>query len=156
MSQKEKRLQELIQKHKPMTKKDVEASFKEQAEIKKSFTTNAIELEQNLMKFNQITDPLIDPESGNALCWIRRPTTAELEAMIPAELLEYKNDPDQVPAETMKKHADFQFEMMANLIANPKKDASFWRNNTNLVFQSLFQKHLTGVLEDLGISAENF
>jgi hypothetical protein len=151
-----KNLHQLIEKHKPMTKRDVIENIKQHAEIKKNITTNAAELEANLKKFNEITDPLIDPETGNALCWIRRPTTLELENMIPLQLMEYKNSPETIPKDIMKKYGDFQFEMMANLITNPKKDMEFWKTNTNLVFQSLFQKHLSGVLEDLGISAENF
>jgi hypothetical protein len=156
MSAKDKRLRQLIEKHKPMTKADVNENFKLQAEMKRKITTNAAELEANLTKFNNIVDPLFDPESGDALVWIRRPTTFELEELIPAELMEYKSNPEACPPETMKKYENFQFEMMANLITNPKHNAEFWKKNTNLVFQNLFQKHLTGVLEDLGITAENF
>lgn len=153
---KDKRLRELIEKHKPMTKKDITDTFKQQAQIKAKMSTDATVLEQNLIKFNKIRDPLVDPESGDPLCWIRRPTSAELESMIPTELMEYRNTPNDVPPEVMKKYQDFQFEMMADLIENPKHDAKWWKENSNMVFQSLFQKHLTGVLEDLGISAENF
>ena len=153
---KNQRIKQLIEKHKPMTKADIVQNFKEQAELKKGMTTNAAELEANLKKFNQIADPLINPETGEVMAWIRRPSTAEYEEMIPEALLEYRNDPNNVPPEIMKKHENFLFDMMANLISNPKKDASFWKENTNLVFQTLFNKHLTGVLEDLGISAENF
>lgn len=156
MVDKNQRLKQLIEKHKPMTKADVNENFKLQAEMKKKITTNAVELEANLTKFNNIVDPLLDPESGDALVWIRRPTTFELEQLIPAELMEYKSNPESCPPETMKKYENFQFEMMANLITNPKHDAEHWKKNTNLVFQNLFQKHLTGVLEDLGITAENF
>jgi hypothetical protein len=153
---KNERLNQLIQKHKPMTKADVFNNFKEQAEMKKRITTNAVELEANLTKFNNIVDPLIDPESGDALVWIRRPTTAQLEALVPSELLEYKSNPEACPSEIMKKYENFQFEMMADLITNPKHNAKYWKENTNLIFQGLFQKHLNGVLEDLGINSENF
>jgi len=147
----------LIQKHKPMTKKQVIETFRNQAEMKSKMTTDASELEQNLIKFNEITDPLVNPENPDkVLCWIRRPTSAEFDKMIPVELMEYRNTPDEVPNAIMKKYQDFQFEMMANLIDNPKHDAQWWKEHTNMVFQSLFQKHLTGVLEDLGINAENF
>lgn len=156
MVDKNQRMRQLIEKHKPMTKADVTETFKQQAEMKKSFTTSAIELEANLTKFNKIVDPLVDPESGNPLCWIRRPTTSEYEEMIPTELLAYKNSPDSIPKETLDKNQDFQFDMMAKLITNPEHDAKWWKAHSNLVFQSLFQKHLSGVLEDLGISAENF
>lgn len=146
----------LIEKHRPLSKKEVVKGFKEMADMKKSITTDAAVLEQNLKKFNKTADPLVDPETGLALCWIRRPTNDELEALIPAELLEYRNDPESVPPATMEKYRDFQFDMMAELITNPEHDSKWWKANSNQVFQRLFQIHLSGVLEDLGISAENF
>jgi hypothetical protein len=151
-----KETQELIRKHGTLTPKEIRKRFKEMKKMKETMTTDAAVLEQNMMEFNKTTDPLVDPESGKPLCWIRRPTTDELEALIPAELLEYRNKPDEVPESVMKKYKDFQFQMMAQLIDIPKKPASWWKKNANLVFQQLFQMHLTGILKDLGISAENF
>jgi len=147
---------EFIRKHKPLTKKEVVEKFHEMRKVKKEMTTDAAVLEQNLLEFNRITDPLIDPETEKVLCWIRRPTMEELEKFIPAELLEYRNTPEEIPKSTMEKYKDFQFEMMANLIENPKKSADWWKKNSNLIFQQLFQLHLQGVMEDLGITAENF
>lgn len=147
---------ELLRKHKPLTSKQVKEKFRQQREMKKKLTTNATELDQNLKKFNEITDPLIDPESNTVLCWIRRPTTEELEALIPMEILEYRNSDEPIPLKVSKKHEDFQFEMMADLITNPVHDAKWWKKHANLIFQSLFQLHIQGVMSDLGISAENF
>ena len=147
---------EFIRKHKPLTKKEVVEKFHEMRKVKKEMTTDAAILEQNLLEFNRITDPLIDPETEKVLCWIRRPTMEELEKFIPAELLEYRNTPEEIPKSTMEKYKDFQFEMMANLIENPKKSADWWKKNSNLIFQQLFQLHLRSVMEDLGITAENF
>jgi len=152
----EERKRRLIEKHKPMTRRQVKERFQEMRKAKSELTTNATILEANLKAFNLITDPLIDPETEKPLCWVRRPTTDELEALVPAELLEYRNSPDDVPEKVMKKYKDFQFKMMANLIENPKKSAEWWKKNANLVFQQLFQLHLRGVMEDLGIMAENF
>ena len=156
MSARNKRKEKLIRKFKPISKKEVTKRFKEMKEIKDEIATDATVLEQNLKNFNKITDPLVDPESGAALCWIRRPTADELETMIPSDLLEYRNTPDKVPKEIMKRHENFQFKMMAAIIDVPKKDAKWWKKNANQVFQMLFQMHLRGVMEDLGISAENF
>ena len=138
-----------------MTPKQIKERFQEMKEMKKDLTTNAVELEQNLKSFNEIVDPLIDPESEKILCWIRRPTTAELESLIPMELLAYRNQ-DEIPTKITKKYEDFQFKMMADLITNPKHNGAWWKQHANLVFQSLFQVHLQGVMSDLGISAENF
>lgn len=147
---------EIIKRHKPLTKADVKNKFKEMKQIKSQMSQDAAILEKNLMEFNRTLDPLIDPESEKELCWVRRPTTDELESLIPAELLEYRGRPDEVPTEVMQKHKDFQFKMMANLIEKPKRTAEWWKKHANLVFQRLFEMHLQGVMEDLGIMAENF
>lgn len=153
MSEKEKRF---LEKHKPLTSEEVKRKFKEVREIKSRLTQDAAVLEKNLNEFNNILDPLVDPETDVVLCWIRRPTTDELESLIPAELLEYRGRPNEVPAELMQKHKDFQFTMMATLIEKPKRDANWWKKHANLVFQRLFEIHLQSVMEVLGIMAENF
>jgi len=148
---------EFIRKHKPLTKDEITKKFKEQDEAKKAMTTDALILEKNLTEFNKITDPLVDPASGNVLCWIRRPTQQEWEAMLPSEILEYKGKTfEEIPNEIWTKYKDFQFEMMAKLIVTPEHSAQEWKERSNLVFQQLFQIHLAGILELLGISAENF
>lgn len=147
---------DFIKKHKPLTKEAVRRKMKEMAEVKKEMTTEAAVLEKNLLEFNRIVDPLIDPETEKVLCWIRRPTQAEWEEMVPAELLEYRNKPEEVPLEVLNKYKDFTFEMMAKLITTPKHDAEWWKAHANLVFQQLFQIHLSGILDELGIAAENF
>jgi hypothetical protein len=148
--------EEFIRKHKPLTKKEIEEKFKLQEEAKKSMTTDAVVLEKNLMDFNKISDPLIDPATGKVLCWIRRPTQQEWEEMLPTELLEYKNKLEEIPTDIWTKYKDLQFEMMAKLIVNPEHTAQEWKERSNLVFQQLFQIHLAGILELLGITAENF
>ena len=145
-----------IQKHKPLTKADVKRRFTEMEKAKTDMTKDASVLEQNLMDFNKTLDPMVDPAKGTVLCWIRRPTAKEYEEMLPAELLEYRGDPDEVPQEVLKKYQDFQFDMMARLIENPKHDTKWWKSHANLVFQTLFQMHITNIMEELGISVGNF
>jgi len=148
--------EEIIHKYKPLTKKEIEERFKQHKAIREKLTKNAAELEQNLMKFNQILDPLVDPETGNCLCWVRRPTQQEWEDMLPTELLQFRGKPENVPDDVWEKYKDFQFEMMARLIEKPKHDAKWWKAHANLVFQQLFHLHIKCVLEELGISTENF
>ena len=148
--------EKIIRRHKSLTKADVKQKFQEMKQIKQKLTQDAAVLEKNLENFNKIVDPLVDPETDKVLCWIRRPTSEELESLIPAELLEYRGRPNEVPSDVMNKHKDFQFAMMASLIGNPKRSANWWKKRANQVFQRLFQLHLQGVMEDLGIMAENF
>lgn len=146
----------MLKKHKPLTKSEIEQKFQDMKKIKDELTQDASVLEKNLMDFNKTLDPLTDPESKKVLCWIRRPTTKELEDMIPEELLKYRGKPEDVPLEVMKKNQNFQFEMMAKLIEKPKKDAEWWKSSANLVFQRLFEMHLETIMSDLGIMTENF
>lgn len=148
--------EELLQKHQPLTKKGVKDAFKEQEEIKKKYTMDAAILEKNLEKFNEILDPMVDPTTDTALCWIRRPTQEELEMMIPADLLKYRGKPEEIPADKIKEGEDLLFEMMAQLIAVPEHTAKEWKARANMVFQRLFQLHIQQVFDDLGMAVGNF
>lgn len=149
--------EDLIRKHKPLTKDEIERRFKENEAMKKDLTLDATELERNLTNFNKITDPIVDPTNGKPLCWVRRPSQQEWEEMLPDELLEFRSKPqEEIPEELWKKYRDLQFTMMEKLIDKPQHDAKWWKENSNLVFQQLFQVHLNSLFELLGISAENF
>ena len=157
MSKEDKKNTSFIHKHKSLTKKEVEARIKERARIKKGLTTDAAILERNLAKFNEIVDPLMDPETEQILCWIRRPTQSEWEEIVPTELLEYRGEEfEDIPQKVLDKFTDQQFNMMESLIVNPKHDAKWWKIHANLVFQRLFSLHLSGILEELGIETGNF
>jgi hypothetical protein len=124
-------------------------------EAKKKLSQNAVELEQNLKRFHEILDPILDPETKQPLCWIRRPSAKEWEDMTPTDLLEYKT-PEDMPKEVLEKYKDRSFEMMEKLIMKPQHDAQWWKENTDLVFQEMFQTHLLDVYRKLGIMATNF
>jgi hypothetical protein len=124
-------------------------------EAKNKLTQSSAELEENLRHFHEILDPICDPISGNALCWMRRPSQIEWEAMVPTELLAYKNDED-IPLELQEKYKDNSFNMMEKLIVKPQHDAQWWKENTDIVFQSLFSAHLLDVYRKLGLMTANF
>lgn len=124
-------------------------------EAKKRLTQNSQELDANLKHFHELLDPIIDPNTGQAMCWVRRPSMAEWESMTPPELLKYK-DPSEIPQEVREKYKNHQFEMMEKLITNPAHDASWWKENTDMLFQEMFQLHLLDVYRKLGMMVENF
>jgi hypothetical protein len=144
----------LIKKH-SRTPEQIAEEMKKLEAAKQGMTQNVTELEANLREFNEILDPIVNPNTGKPMCWIRRPSQTEWETMIPAELMKYRDDKD-VPPEISKKYSDHQFEMMAKLIAKPQHDAQYWKDNSNILFQELFQIHLTEVYRKLGIMVENF
>jgi len=148
--------EELIRKHKPLTPAEIKTKMKEHEDAKKQFSTDNATLDAELEAFNQITDPLVNPVSGKAMCWIRRPTQAEWEEMVPKELAVYANNPEDIPEDLAKKYNDMTFELMAKIIVNPKHDASWWKQHSNLVMIQLFQAHLSGVFKELGLLTTNF
>lgn len=124
-------------------------------EAKKKMTQNAEELDSNLKHFHELIDPILDPNTGQPLCWVRRPSQKEWEEMSPLELRQFK-DVNEMPQELIDKYKDHQFNMMEKLIAKPSHDAAWWKENTNLVFQEMFQIYLFDVYRKLGIMVENF
>lgn len=153
MSQNE-RAEQIAQRYKK-TPEQVAEEIVKMEEAKSKLSTSAADLEANLKHFHDILDPICDPINGNTLCWMRRPSQTEWEKMVPTELLRYKSD-EEVPFEIMEKYKDNSFNMMEKLIANPQHDAQWWKDNTDIVFQSLFSAHLLDVYRKLGIMTGNF
>src|SRR3990170_3745927 len=159
MAEEKKKLRSFVKEHQK-SPDEIKAEMKAMEDAKKQYTQDVTKLQANLDKFNKTLDPLIDPAESDpekaVLCWVRRPTQEEWEAMIPTELYEYENIED-VPREVQQKIKDKQFDMMANLIELPKGDAAFWKKNGgSLVFQELFQMHIVEVYRKLGIIIGNF
>lgn len=148
--------EDLLRRHKTLSKEDIKKAFKQQEAAKEKYEIDGSKLEENLDKFNEVLDPIVNPATDEALCWVRRPTQAELEEMIPSELMKYRNDPNGVPIEVITENEDMLFDMMAKLIKIPAHDTKWWKSHSNLVFQRLFQMHIQQVLHDLGIMVGNF
>jgi hypothetical protein len=124
---------------------------------KQKMTQNAEELDKNLKHFHETLDPILDPNSGEPLCWVRRPSNKEWEELSPPELSQYKDtDPNTLPQDVQDKLKNHQFEMMAKLIAKPQHEANWWRENTDLVFQEMFTIYLFDIYRKLGIMVGNF
>ena len=150
-----KKIRSFVKDH-SKSPEEIKAEMRAMEEAKKQYTQDVTKLEANLKKFNSTLDPLIDPATNEPLCWVRRPTQEEWEAMIPSELFEYENIED-VPKDVQQTIKNRQFEMMADLIDIPKHDAEWWKkNSSNLVFQELFQMHIVEVYRKLGVLVGNF
>ena len=103
------RAEQIAQRYK-RTPEQLAEDIAKMEEAKQKLTTSAADLEANLRHFHEILDPICDPINGDALCWIRRPSQTEWEAMVPVELLAYKSD-DEVPpgSHSNKKEMDRKF-----------------------------------------------
>jgi len=148
------RAEQIAQRYK-RTPEQLAEDIVKMEEAKQKLTQSSADLETNLKHFHEILDPICEPINGAPLCWVRRPSQTEWEAMIPTELLSYKSN-DEVPQEIMEKYKDNSFKMMEKLIAKPQHDAQWWKENTDIVFQSLFSSHLLDVYRKLGIMTGNF
>lgn len=147
---------ELVKNFKPLSPEELRATIKAQEEAKKQYSIDTMELEKELESFNSVSDPLVNPTTGKAMCWIRRPSQSEWEAMVPQEALPYVGHPESMPPEIAKKNNDLLFEMMEKIIVNPKHDAAYWKSHSNLQFIQLFNMQLNNTFKELGISTTNF
>jgi len=151
----DEKIKEILKKHKPKSWADIQRQIKEMQKAKQKYTRDAKKLEVNIMNFVNRLEPLVDPATDEVLCWVRNPTRAEWDEMVPREYFEYEN-PEDMPPEVREKLDNHVYEMMAKLIAIPKHDAKWWREHTNIPFVMLFQAHLMKQYELLGIDVENF
>ena len=143
-----------VKKHQK-TPEQIAEEIKRMELAKKDMTQESTALEANLREFNEILDPIVNPNNGQPMCWVRRPSQQEWEDMVPAELLKYR-DAGNVPPEIIQKYQNHQFDMMAKLIAKPEHDAIWWKAHSNILFQEMFQVHLMDVYRKLGLDIENF
>lgn len=153
-SQDEIKKQSFLNKHKPMNSKQIEQKLIENEDAKAQYTTDMTALEENLRNFAEKTDPIVF--RGKPLCWVKRPSKAQFEKLIPPDMMKYKNSPDSIPKAEADKYENLIYEMMAELIVNPKHDANWWKANSPLIFIPLFQAHLNEIYELVGIDIANF
>jgi hypothetical protein len=146
--------QSFMNKHKPLSTKEIDKKFSDNEAAKSTYTHDMATLEENLRNFNEKTDPIV--LNGKPLCWVKRPTKDQFERLIPPELMKYKNSLETVPKEISDKYEDQIYDLMAELIVEPKHDKSWWKVNSPLVFIPLFQAHMNEVYELVGINIENF
>ena len=150
----DERIRQIGEKFK-RTPEQLAEDIKRMETAKQKMTQNSEDLDRNLKHFHDAIDPILDPNTGEPLCWVRRPSQKEWEEMTPPELLKY-TDPSTIPQEVAEKYKMHTFEMMESLIDKPKHDASWWRENTDLVFQEMFSIYLLDVYRKLGIMVGNF
>jgi len=151
-----KEKQDFIRKHQPLTPDKLKEEYKKKEEAKRQYTTNAVELEKELEAFNKITEPLVNPVTGRAICWVRRPTQSEWEGMLSPELMQYREHPEDMPVELQQKYGDMTFELMAIVIENPKHDSKWWKEHATIEFIQLFNSHLSNIFAQLNKDTANF
>lgn len=136
--------------------KTPEEMEKEQDELEKEYHTQSKALEQNILKFSSKTDKLEDPETGETLAEVKRPTSSQYQRTIPPELAKYKDKPEEIPYELAQKYQDDLYKLMEEMIVKPKHSAEWWKEHTGGRFMALFQAHIVNIYNTLQEDINSF
>lgn len=146
------------EKHPPIPDEEIPEKIKDREDAKAKYTRDIQKIEDNLTVFFEKDYPMIDPESGEVLCWIKDIQYFKLLAMIPDEVLEEMDKAeDEVDMayiiKQLKEHSDNTFKIMAEVIVIPKHDWEWWKEHSNQTFLDLFndflEKRITKINQDV-------
>lgn len=134
------------EKHPPKSPEEIQQLRREAQEAREKHTKDKAKVEENLMGFLERLDPLVDPATGNVLCWIRQLPLKELLELTPEKYIEAARESKS--AEEMKEklegtteeHLKFAFFMMSKVIAIPEKTPEEWEVVANTEFIALFEE----------------
>lgn len=151
--------QEFLKRHPPMNEAQIKEELHKAEVAKENYTHNVNELEKNLRDFADLTDPITFKNKQGInipLCWVKRPTRTQLEATIPAEIKPYVNNPLTMPDNLKALYDNLIYQMMADLIVEPKHTAEWWKGNSPVILIPLFNAHIKAVFELVGVDVANF
>lgn len=142
---------ELIEKYGGQSVEELE---REQDELEEEVAFTSKELEQKIRNFNNKVDQL--KIHGETFAYVRRPTAKQYERIIPPELTKFRKNPEKIPFETARKYENDMYALMEELIASPKRDAEWWKENTGDEFMAAFQAHVFNVRTKLQEDLKDF
>ena len=143
----------LAEKYADQTPEEME---KEQDSLEKEVVFASKAMEQEISSFSIKVDELINPVTKKLMCKVKRPTATQWKQLVPPELAKYKKDPKSIPFEVAEKYETLVYDIMAELIVQPKHTAQWWRDNTTYDFVALFQTHMMETFDKMSKSLENF
>ena len=144
---------ELAKKYANQTPEQME---KEQESLEQEVVVASKAMEQEISSFSIKIDELISPETKKVMCKVRRPTTSQWKQLVPPELTKYKDDPKSVPLKLAEKYETLVYDIMAELIVQPKHTAQWWKDNTTYDFVALFQDHMIKTFDKMSENLGNF
>jgi len=141
------RRDKFTEKHPPIPDEQIPEKIKDREDAKVKYTRDIQKIEDNLTAFFEKDYPMIDPESGEVLCWIKDVQYFKLLAMIPDEVLEEMDKAeDEVNIayviKQLKEHSDNTFKIMEAVIVIPEHDWEWWKEYSNQTFLDLFNDFL--------------
>jgi len=142
---------DLISKYATKTEAEM---LQEQDEIQSEYAIRCEELDQKIRDFSSQIDPL--KVNGETLAEVRRPTRTQFAKMVPPELAKYRDHPEEIPIEVAAKYENDMYDLMAELIVNPKHDADWWKGNTGDDWMAAFQAHLMKLRENMDETIKSF
>jgi len=136
--------------------KSADEMVKEQEDLQREVAEASTEMEQELEAFSTKTDELKNPNNSKLLAIIKRPTTSQFKRFTPISLLKYRDKPEDIPPDVAMKYTDDMYQLMAELVVQPKHTAEWWEDNTGDEFMALFQAHLAKTREKMSKTIEDF
>ena len=139
-----------LEKHKPLTREDIEKKQIEARQSKTKYTKDIQEVESNLMNFLNRADPMVNPETEEILCWIKQIPISELTSNTPAELktliltAKTPEEAEEIVKKYREEHpqedmTDSMYILMEKMITIPRKTAQEWKEVVNPEFSALFE-----------------
>jgi len=135
------------EKHPPIPDEEIPDKIKDRDDAREKWTRDIQTIEDNLTVYFDKDFPLIDPESGKILCWVKDIQYFKLLAMIPDEVLEEMDRAEEdvniaYVIRQLKEHSNNTFKIMAEVISIPKHDWEWWEERSNQTFLDLFNDFL--------------
>jgi len=144
---------ELAEKYANQTPEEME---KEQESLEREVAVASRAMEQEISSFSIKIDELISPVTNKLMCKVQRPTTSQWKQLVPPELAKYKKDPKSIPLKVAEKYETLVYDIMAELIVQPKHTAKWWKDNTTYDFVVLFQDHMIKTFDKMSENLGNF
>jgi len=144
-----------LEKHPILTNEQVKQKQLEAKMAKAKYSQDMKEIEQNLIGYLEISEPLVDPETDKVLCWMRLPTMMLLEDYY-KQFGKTTKKYEELSDDEKFDYANRQYVLMSKIISIPEHDAKWWKSHSNLRFLKLFSLKLEQLFDELEVASENF
>ena len=131
----------------PIPDEEIPEKIEDREKARSQYTRSIQKIEENLTAFFEKDYPLLDPESGEVLCWVKDVQYFKLLDMIPDDMLEDMQKSDEevdlgFVITKLREYSDHTFKIMEEVITIPKHKWEWWKENSNQTFIDLFNDYL--------------
>lgn len=137
--------------------KSAEEMESDQEQLMAEYNERCQAMEHEISDFSTKTDEMKNPTTGKVMAIVKRPTTNQWKQMVPKELMKYTGkDKKEIPIEVAEKYEELIYDVMAELIVEPKHDAKWWKDHTGYEFVQAFQSHMISIFDEMEKNIGNF